>query len=153
MSFSNHVHISDAHFWSMLCFFIICVLVDGFNFIRALGTVVKVVLSVPKKIISVNLTVIIITTLFLQIYMWLNSVFASSSFCVPEPVLFLTNTLMALFSILITAMVHMFIVVQQSESIHNDFTFLTKTTTTAIPTQPIAEDRIAIADVFATQRC
>ena len=102
MSFSNNVHISDAHFWSMLCFFIICVLVDGFNFIRALGTVVKVVLSVPKKIISVNLTVIIITTLFLQIYMWLNSVFASSSFCVPEPVFFLTSTLMVLFSILIS---------------------------------------------------
>ena len=49
-------------------------------------------------------------------------------------------------------MVHMFIVLQQSKSIHNNFTFLTKTTTTAIPTQPIAEERIAIADVFATKR-
>ena len=49
-------------------------------------------------------------------------------------------------------MVHMFRVLQQSKSIHNNFTFLTKTTTTAIPTQPIAEERIAIADVFAAKK-
>ena len=99
MSISNNVHISDAHFWSILCFFIICVLVDGFNFIGALGAVVKVVLSVPEKRLSVSISQLSSPP---ATYMWLNSVFASSSFCVPEPVFFLTNTLMVLFSILVS---------------------------------------------------
>ena len=155
MSFSNNEHISDAHFWSMLCFFIICVLVDGFNFISALGTVVKVVLSVPEKILSVSISQLSSSPpyFFKLTCDWTQfllrphfvSLSLSSSLLAPWRRCFQYSYH--------CYMVHMFIVLQQSKSIHNNFTFLTKTTTTAILTQPIAEDRIAIADVFATQRC